>query len=49
MDNCRMPIIRTGWKIPWKTCRRTTTEMERKYQEELLVAAEYKKMDTSRR
>ena len=29
MDNRRIPIM-TGWKIQWKTCRKTTTEMGRK-------------------
>jgi hypothetical protein len=48
IDNSRISITRNGWKIPWKICRKTTTEMGRKYQVELLVAAEYKKMDTRR-
>ena len=43
-----MPIIRTGWNIPWKTCGKTTTGIGRKCQEELLVAARCNRMDTIR-
>jgi len=48
MDNSIIPIRKPGWKIPWKTCGKTTNEMGRKYQEKLLVAAGYKRMDTVR-
>ena len=48
MDNSRIPIRWTGWYIPWKTRGKTTNKMGRKYQEKLLVAAGYKRMDTVR-
>jgi len=48
-DNSRIPIIRTGWNIPRKTCGKTTTEMGRKYLEELLVAVGCQTMGTIKR
>jgi hypothetical protein len=40
----------TEWKILWKkTCGKTTTEMERQYQEGIFIAAEYKRKEKTNR
>ena len=46
MDNSRILKKVLGGNFPWKkTCGKTTTEMGRQHQEELLVAAAYTSME----
>jgi hypothetical protein len=50
MDNSRISKKKYWIKISWKkTCGKTTIEMGRQYQEGLLVAAEYERMEETSR